>query len=315
MLKKIFISAILLIAVLSFVVSLLGGKNSYGTEKIPVPKGDRVAVIDIQGAIESGADGTAIFAEATGATSGRIMQELRQAATDKSVKAVLLRINSPGGSVTAAEEIAREIERFKTTSNKPIVATMGDTGASAAYYIAADCDKIYANASTLTGSIGVYMGTKNLEELYKKLGVSDVMIKSGIHKDIMSTARPMTPEEREILQTMVNEMYEEFLTVVSTGRKIPMDKVRALADGRVYTGKQAKALGLVDEIGNYYDALDATGALVGIKGTPEVVEYGSVKNWKTWFSSKIAEQVTGKIMEAIEAQGGASRMMSPRAEG
>lgn len=315
MLKRIFISAILLIAVLSFVISLLGGKNAYNADKIPAPKGDRVAVIDIQGTIESGADGTAIFAEARGATSGRIMQELRQAAKDKSVKAVLLRINSPGGSVTAAEEITREIQRFKATSHKPIVAAMGDTGASAAYYIAAGCDKIYANASTLTGSIGVYMGTKNLEELYKKLGVKDVMIKSGIHKDIMSTARPMTPEEREILQTMVNEMYEEFLTVVSTGRKIPLDKVRALADGRVYTGKQAKALGLVDDLGNYYDALDATGALAGIKGTPETVEYGSVKNWKTWFSSKIADQVAGKIMEAIEAQSGVSVMMKPRAEG
>ena len=241
MLKRIFISAVLLIAVLSFVISLLGGKNSYNADKVAVAKGDRVAVINVEGTIESGADGTALFAEATGATSGRIMQELREAAKDKSVKAVLLRINSPGGSVTAAEEITREIARFKETSHKPIVATMSDTGASAAYYIAAGCDKIYANASTLTGSIGVYMGTKNLEELYKKVGISDVMIKSGVHKDIMSNARPMTPEETQILQTMVNEMYEQFLTTVSNGRKIPMDKVRILADGRVYTGKQAKA--------------------------------------------------------------------------
>lgn len=315
MLKRIFISAVLLIAVLSFVISLLGGKNAYNANKMPTPKGERVAVIDIQGTIESGGNETAIFAEARGATSGRIMQELRQAAKDKSVKAVLLRINSPGGSVTAAEEITREIQRFKNESHKPIVATLGDAGASAAYYIAANCDKIYANSSTLTGSIGVYMATKNLEELYKKIGVKDVMIKSGIHKDIMSTARPMTPEEREILQTMVNEMYDEFLTVVSKGRKLPIDKIRALADGRVYTGKQAKALGLVDELGNYYDALDATGALAGIKGTPETVEYGSVRNWKTWFTSEMANQVAGKIMEAIEAQSGVSEMMTPRAEG
>lgn len=315
MLKRIFISAILLIAVLSFVISLLGGKNSYNADKVAVAKGDRVAVINVEGTIESGADGTALFAEATGATSGRIMQELREAAKDKSVKAVLLRINSPGGSVTAAEEITREIARFKETSHKPIVATMSDTGASAAYYIAAGCDKIYANASTLTGSIGVYMGTKNLEELYKKVGISDVMIKSGVHKDIMSNARPMTPEERQILQTMVNEMYEQFLTTVSNGRKIPMDKVRILADGRVYTGKQAKALGLVDEIGNYYDALDATGALAGIEGTPNTVEYGRMNNWKSWFSGKISDQIAGKIIESLEAKGGASMFMTPRAEG
>lgn len=303
MLKKIFVSVVLLIAVLSFVVSLLGGKNKLIGNKPQPVKGDKVAVIRVEGTITSGgSEGRRLFSEATGVTSGRIMEQLRKAGADKNVKGVLLAINSPGGSVTAAEEITREIQRYKETSKKPIVAAFGDTGASAAYYIAAPCDKIYANASTLTGSIGVYMGTKNLEELYKKLGISDVMIKSGIHKDIMSTARPMTAEEREILQTMVNEMYEQFLATVSAGRNMPQAQVRALADGRVYTGKQAQGLKLVDEIGNYYDALDGLGAMAGIEGTPTVVEYGGVKDWQSWFTGQLAKKLSAQILENLSAQ-------------
>ena len=299
MLKKIFISIVLLIAVLSFVVSLLGGKNKLVGNKEPVVKGDKVAVIRVEGTITSGGpEGTRLFSEATGANSSRIMQQLRKAAKDKSVKGVLLQINSPGGSVTAAEEITREIQRYKETSKKPIMASFGDTGASAAYYIAAPCDKIYANASTLTGSIGVYMNSKNLEELYKKIGVTDVMIKSGVHKDIMSASRPMTEEERAIIQNMVNEMYEQFLTTVSTGRNIPVEQVGALADGRVYTGKQAKDLQLVDEIGNYYDALDGLGVAVGIKGTPAVVEYGVVRDWQSWFTGELARKISTQLLES-----------------
>ena len=193
MLKKIFISAVLLLAVLSFVVSLLkGNNNSQKTVTIP----DRVAVINIKGTIVCGADSKEnLFQQANGITSGTIMKQIREAAADDSVKALVLRIDSGGGSATAAEEVGRELLRFKEQTKKPIVATMGNTGASAAYWIAACAsDKIYANATTLTGSIGVYMPYMTTEELFKKIGITSDKIKSGPYKDILTNDRPMTPE-------------------------------------------------------------------------------------------------------------------------
>ena len=303
MLKKIFMTVILLLAILSFVVSLLGGKNNSAVKQAEdtAGKGDKIAVIDITGTMLSGGSGVPqLFSETTGAYSNTIMKQLRRAAKDKNVKAVLLNINSPGGSVTSAEEITEEIQRFKKDSKKPIVATMGNAGASAAYYVAANCDKIYANPSTLTGSIGVYIGSKNLEELYKKLGITDVMIKSGVHKDILSGARPMTAEERTILQSMVDEMFESFLQTVSIGRKLPLEQVRALADGRVYTGRQAKNLKLVDELGNYYDALAGTAELAKIEGEPSVVKYDSVQDWRSWFSGQLAGMISARVLESLQ---------------
>lgn len=311
MLKRIFISSVLLIAILSFVVSLLGGKNN---DEAVVQMGNRVAVIRIEGPIMPGEAADGLFAENV-ASTGNIMAELRAAAKDKSVKAVLLRINSPGGSVTAAEEIGREIKRLKEETGKPVITSMGDTAASAGYWLAAYSDKIYANSSTLTGSIGVYIPYMNTEELYKKIGISGTKIKSGEYKDILSNERPMTQGERDLLQKMVNEMYEQFVGVVSEGRKMPIDKVKSLADGRVYTGKQAKELGLVDEIGNYYDALDATGALIGSEGTPEVKEFKKQKPWQTIWGAGISDFIFGRITENLTKQTRTFEMQTPHAEG
>ena len=182
MLKKIFISAVLLLAVLSFVVSMLKGNNN-GEKTVSVP--DRVAVINISGTIMSGTDSNDnLFNQSSGVTSGSIMKQIREAAADDSVKALVLRIDSGGGSATAAEEIGRELKRFKEKTKKPVVATMGNTGASAAYWIAVCAsDKVYANATTLTGSIGVYMPYMNTEELFKKIGIQSNKIKSGPYKD------------------------------------------------------------------------------------------------------------------------------------
>ena len=311
MLKRIFISSVLLIAILSFVMSLLGGKNN---DDAVVQMGSRVAVIRIEGPIMAGEATDSLFGENV-ASTGTIMAELRAAAQDKSVKAVLLRINSPGGSVTAAEEIGREIKRLKAETGKPVITSMGDTAASAGYWLAACSDKIYANSSTLTGSIGVYIPYMNTEDLYKKIGISGTKIKSGEYKDILSNERPMTPAERELLQNMVNEMYEQFVGVVSEGRKMPVDKVKSLADGRVYTGKQAKELGLVDEIGNYYDALDATGALIGSEGTPEVKDFRKQKPWQNIWGAKISEFIFGRITENLTNQSRTFEMQTPHAEG
>lgn len=295
MLKKLFISAILLIAVLSFVVSLLKGNNNQ-EESISAP--DRVAVIDIMGPIMSGDGEDTLFNQTAGVTSGSVMRQIREAAADKSVKVLVLRIDSGGGSATAAEEIGRELLRFKKDTNKPIVATMGDMGASAAYWIAACAsDKVYANATTLTGSIGVYMPYMNTEELFKKIGISTGKIKSGTYKDIMSTDRPMSPEEKAILQRIVNEIYEEFINVVAAGRKMDAGKLRAFADGRIYTGAQAKNIGLVDEIGNYYDALAAAGALGGFSGIPPVKEKEKHAAWEVLLGAEMAKVVKAQLLQ------------------
>ena len=311
MLKKIFISAILLIAVLCFVVSLLKGNNS--AEKA-VSSPDRVAVINIEGTIVSGGDvQDTLFQQSTGVTSGSIMRQIRDAAEDDSVKALLLNINSGGGSATAAEEIGRELKRFKETTNKPIVATMSDMGASAAYWIAAcSSDKIYANSTTLTGIIGVYMPYMNTQELFKKIGIKTDKIKSGPYKDILSNDRPMTEAEKILLQNMVNEIYNEFITVVVTGRKMDEAHVRNLADGRIYTGSQAKNLGLVDELGNYYDALAAAGKLAeitpGKDGLPPVKQHVKQQPWEYLLGAEIANVVKSQLVESISAglQGDAS---------
>ena len=302
MLKKIFISAVLLLAVLSFVVSLLKGNNN-SEKTVTVP--DRVAVINISGTIASGAEGRdSLFNQANGVTSGSIMKQIREAAADDSVKALVLRIDSGGGSATAAEEVGRELKRFKENTKKPIVATMGNTGASAAYWIAAcSSDKVYANATTLTGSIGVYMPYMNTEELFKKIGISSNKIKSGPYKDIMSSDRPMTPEEQAILQNIVNEIYNEFVATVAAGRKMEESKVRTLADGRVYTGLQAKNLGLVDEIGDYYDALAAAGELAKIKpgadGLPPVKEKEKQQPWEFLLSAQIANMIKAELVQQL----------------
>ena len=301
MLKKIFISAVLLIAVLSFVVSLLGGNNN-NEPKVAV--GDRVAVINISGPIVDGASVEQTLLGGTqAATSGQLMKEIREAAADSSVKALVLHINSPGGSVTAAEEVGRELERFKETTKKPIVTSMGDQAASAAYWLASYSDVIYANSSTLTGSIGVYMPYMNVEDLYKKIGVYTGKIKSGPHKDILSPDREMTAEEREILQGIVNQLYDEFIAVV------------AMADGRVYTGKQAQQLGLVDEIGNYYDALEAAGKLIGVNGIPEIKEKQTAKPWQILFEARLSELILSQLENALN--GAAADMQTapvPKAE-
>ena len=302
MLKKIFISAVLLLAVLSFVISLLKGNNN-SEKTVTVP--DRVAVINIEGTIVCGADSKEnLFQQANGVTSGTIMKQIREAAADDSVKALVLRIDSGGGSATAAEEVGRELLRFKEQTQKPIVATMGNTGASAAYWIAACAsDKIYANATTLTGSIGVYMPYMNTEELFKKIGITSDKIKSGPYKDIMSNDRPMTAEEKQILQNIVDEIYDQFVYTVSAGRRMETSKVRAIADGRIYTGRQAKNIGLVDELGDYYDALAAAGTLAKIKlgkdGLPPVKERERQQPWEYFLSAEIANLIKTQVLQQL----------------
>lgn len=243
--------------------------------------GEKIGVIPIEGAIMGGSQD--IFGGVAGSES--IMSHIRDAAEDPSVKAVVLRINSPGGSVGATQEIYREIEKLKETG-KPVVASMGETAASGGYWLSTAADKIYANSGTLTGSIGVIMQTPNLEELYEKLGMEFEVIKSGPHKDIGSTSREITPEERDILQGIVDEIFAEFIDVVAEGRNLPREEVEKLATGRIFTGNQAKDVKLVDEIGNYYDAVRGAAAMAGIKGEPDIIVFGETNVFASLFKSK-----------------------------
>lgn len=241
---------------------------------------NKIAIIYVEGVIMGGRGQNTLLTEYGG--TDNLIKQLHEARDDNEVKAVVLRVNSPGGSAPASQEVGEELKKLRMTG-KVVVTSMGDIAASGGYWLAACTDKVYANPSTLTGSIGVYMPYANWEELYKKIGIYQEKIKSGPHKDILSPDRQMTGEERAIIQAMVDDMYNQFVAVVAEGRKMDPAKVRQLADGRIYTGSQAKELGLVDELGNMYDAIDDAAQMAGIKGKPEVKEYGKVTPWSMFF--------------------------------
>ncbi len=197
------------------------------------------------------------------------IDELKEYRDDHSVKAIVLRIDSPGGAVAPSQEIYAEVK--KACEQKSVVVSMGSIAASGGYYIASPATKILANPGTLTGSIGVIMELPNLEGLMSKIGIKTEVIKSGKYKDMASTFRTMEKEEREILQGVMDNVHNQFIAAVAEGRKLPVEDVRALADGRIFTGEQAKSLRLVDELGTIEDAITAAAALGGIEGEPDVV--------------------------------------------
>jgi len=193
------------------------------------------------------------------------MENIRQAAERKDIKAVVLRVNSPGGTTAASQEIAIELDRLRK-SGKPIVTSMSDTCASGGYWIACSTNHLVANTGTLTGSIGVIMELTNLQGLYEKIGIGSITFKSGEFKDMGSSTRPVTEEERKLFDEMIADNYQQFFTQVLNGRqgKISEEKLREIADGRVLTGKQALELGLVDSLGNYYDAIRIAEEMAGL---------------------------------------------------
>ncbi|MHB0886946.1 MAG: signal peptide peptidase SppA [Bacillota bacterium] len=237
---------------------------------------DTVGIVYIDGTIMGGASTSGLLGGSLG--SDDVVAYLQQALDDPGVKAVVLRVNSPGGSAAGAQEIATEVAKLKQDGKKVIV-SMGDVAASGAYWIASEADLIVADPATMTGSIGVIMEVQNIEALYKKLGIEMNVIKSAPMKDIGSSTRSMTDQERALLQGMVNDIFDQFVTQVADGRKMPRDKVLGLADGRVFTGRQAKAIGLVDEFGNFHDAIDQAVKLAGITGSYRLKEYGVTSPW------------------------------------
>jgi len=186
------------------------------------------------------------------------------------VKAVVVRVNSPGGVVGPTQEIVGAIHRVRK-AGKPVVASFGAVAASGGYYVGTAADRIFANPGTLTGSIGVIMQMANVESLLKKVGVEYVVVKAGAYKDVGNFARTMTPEERRILQTLLDDVYGQFVAAVAQGRKLDESAVRAFADGRIYSGQQAHALKMIDELGGFEEAVEAAGKLAGVPGKPKLI--------------------------------------------
>lgn len=268
-----FKKSVVLLLILIVGVSMLAGLFITPDLNNKKMAGEKLAVIYVEGMIVGGRGQVGLFSEGGG--TDYLIRQLHTARDDASVKAVVLRINSPGGTVPASQEVGEELKKLRA-AGKPVITSMADMAASGGYWLAACTDKIYANPATITGSLGVYVPYSNLEELYKKIGVHQEKIKSGPHKDILSPDRQLTEEERVIIQAMVDDMYNQFIEVIAQGRGLDPAAVRELADGRIYTGRQAKELGLVDELGNMYDAIDGAAAMVGIQGKPEIVEYGKM---------------------------------------
>ena len=274
----------------------------------PLEHSEKIALIHVEGVIVGGRGQGGLLGDGGGMDS--VIRQIQAARDDETVRAVVLRINSPGGSAPASQEVGEELKKLRS-AGKPVVASMGDIAASGGYWIAALCDRIYANPGTITGSIGIYIPYANYEELFKKIGVHGEKIKSGPHKDMLSPERPMTAAERAILQEMVDDLYDQFVAVVAEGRKMEPDRVRRLADGRIYTGRQAKKLGLVDEMGTQEDAVNAAARLAGIVGKPAVHEYGRGGLWEMILGADGQSLFDGLASRFLFGNGPGNRLANP----
>jgi protease-4 len=246
-------------------------------------KGNRVGEIDINGTIVS---------------SQETLKQIKEFRKESSIKAIVLRIDSPGGAVGPSQEIYREIRR--TVKTKPVVASMGSVAASGGYYIASAASHIVANPGTLTGSIGVIIHLPNFHELFGKIGYQMTTIKSGKFKDVGNPAREMTPEEKELLQTTIDETYRQFVRDVASARNLPEEEVFRIADGRVIMGEKALELKLVDQLGNFEDAVNKAGELGKIVGEPEVQKAKKSRSsiLDLLVGNDVSERLTGMLSDS-----------------
>ncbi len=244
--------------------------------------GNKIGVITIEGTLTS---------------SDEVLKQLRKYRRKSSIKAIVIRVNSPGGTVAPAQEIYREIA--KTKKKKPVVVSMETVAASAAYYISSSADRIVCSKGTITGSIGVIMMLPEIHKIIEKIGVDVNVVKAGKFKDIGSTFKPLTDEERNILETFATEIHEQFISDVAEGRqgKIELANLRQIADGRFFTGERAKEYGLVDSIGNFFDAVTLAAELGGIKTEPELVY--PKKKWDN-FMDVLAESAAGAAVKTYQ---------------
>jgi protease-4 len=255
---------------------------------IPRLAANKIAVISLSGTISTA--GSSLLSSST-ITPDLVRDYLTRAVKDKAVKAIVLRIESPGGEIEPCQEILLEIERVKET--KPIVVSMGEMAASGGYYISTAADKIVALPTTQTGSIGVISAVVNVKELLEKLGIQIEIFKGGKYKDMYWGFRDLTPEEREIMQGMVDEYYEQFVDVVAEGRGLSNEDVRNLATGQLYSGTEAKELGLVDELGDLDTAINLAEELTGIQTA--IVEY-------YYKRPGLIRRLLSRLVDAIQAR-------------
>jgi protease-4 len=238
---------------LSFaMISLLSGEGGRAES------GTKIAVVPIKGVISSD------LAE-------RTVRQLDEYGDDPTIKGMVLRIDSPGGGVASSQEIYMTIKRLRE-DGKLVVASLGSLAASGGYYVACATERIFAHPGTLTGSIGVLVQLANVEELLHRIGISSIAITSGPYKDSSNPTRPLRPEERQAFQTLVDDVYQQFVEAVAQGRDLPTPEVLPIADGRIYTGRQAQELKLIDELGTLQDAVTFAASALGVVGKPKVVE-------------------------------------------
>ena len=268
------IASVSVIVVTMVVALTLGGHRFHGLME---DDGANVGVVEITGVI---------------ADARMTLEALKRFREDDTVQAVMVRIDSPGGAVGPSQEIYRAVR--KTAETKKVVASLGSVAASGGYYIAAAADGIMANPGTITGSIGVIMGFTNFGGVLEKIGLFPVVIKSGEYKDMGSPMREMRPDERNLLQGMTQKIHGQFVADVAKGRHLPMEKVQFLADGRIFTGEESVAMGLVDRLGNFDDALEWTGQMAGIEGNAKAV-YPQERRFS------YLEMLTGSSMEEMAA--------------
>lgn len=259
--KYLIITSVLMFLIIVSLALIAGTFNNTGYNS-----DNKIAVIYLQGIVTSGSipDGMGYV------SSDEISEDIRKSVNDNSVKAIVLRINSPGGSSAASEEIYTEVKKARE-KGKPVIVSMADVAASAAYHISAPANVIYANPSTMTGSIGVIWTFQNKSKYYKDEGIDFYIAKSGAFKDMGSDTRGLNESEKEYANSVISEVYESFVQHVAEERNMSVEQVKSIADGRIYTGKKAHEIGLIDELGDMYDAIDKAKELGKIQGEPNVI--------------------------------------------
>ncbi len=268
-----FLMIFLAILVFSFIFSKTIKENS------SIISENSIGVVEVKGVIRD---------------SDKILKTLNDYAENDKIKAIIVKINSPGGGVVPSQEIYREI--IKTKKKKPVYAYMQSLSASGGYYIACACNEIFANPGTITGSIGVILEFTNFEKLFDKLGIKAIVIKSGKFKDTGNPFRPVTDEEKQWLNEVVQNIYNQFLEAVSVSRKIPVNELKKIADGRIFTGKQALKYKLVDNLGNFSDLIEKIKKDLKLKEKPEIIFPEKKRN----FLEKIIESTTDVVINAFQ---------------
>lgn len=271
----------------------------------------RIAVLNVEGTIQDTGEAASLLG-GTGYNHDLFMEQLEQVKNDDSIKAVMLKVNSPGGGVVESAQIHDKITEIQEETKKPFYVSMGVVAASGGYYISAPADKIFVNRETMTGSLGVIMQTVNYGELAKKYGVDFVTIKSGPFKDIGSPTREMTADEQALLQEMLDDSYEAFVDVIEEGRGMSEEQVKKVADGRIMNGRQAVEAKLADDFGFEEDVLTALRTDYDLKGA-QVIEYGADQGIGSLFSMKLSSlfgnDMESKLIAKLLTDNSAPRMM------